>query len=78
MENRIYPDVFVAEFEEALRVLAVLPGAGTAYPQAGIPGLRRLYVQKVACHLYYTFDEREVIIRAFWGARRQRGPRFRS
>lgn len=78
IENRIHQDVFVTEFEEALRVLAILPGAGTAYPQAGIPGLRRLYLQKVACHLYYTFDEADVIVRALWGARRQRGPRLRS
>lgn len=77
IENRIHQDVFVAEFEEALRVLAILPGAGTPYEQAGVPGLRRLYVQKVACHLYYTFSEFDVIVRAFWGARRQRGPRFR-
>jgi hypothetical protein len=56
----------------------LLPGAGAAYPQGGIPGVRRLYVPKVACHLYYTFDEREVIVRALWGARRDRGPRFGS
>jgi len=78
IENRIHQDVFVAEFEEALRILASLPGAGTPYLQGGIVGVRRLYVQKVACHLYYTFDEREVVVRALWGARRQRGPRFRS
>jgi len=78
IENRIHQDVFVAEFEEALRVLAFLPGAGTPYPAGGIAGLRRLYVQKVACHLYYTFDDREVVVRALWGARRQHGPRFRS
>lgn len=78
IENRIHQDVFVAEFEEALRILAWLPGAGTAYRQAGIEGLRRLYVPKVACHLYYTFDERAVIVRALWGARRERGPRLRS
>ena len=78
IENRIHQDLFVAEFEEALRILALLPGAGTAYPHGGIVGLRRLYVQKVACHLYYTFDERDVIVRALWGAHRQRGPRFRS
>lgn len=76
--NRIHQDVFVAEFEEALRILALLPGAGTPYLQGGIVGVRRLYVQKVACHLYYTFDDREVLVRALWGARRQRGPRFRS
>jgi hypothetical protein len=52
LENRIHTDVFTAEFEQVLRVLALLPGAGTAYPQAGIVGLRRLYIPKVACHLY--------------------------
>ena len=78
IENRIHGDIFVSEFEEALQVLALLPGAGMTYPQAGIPGVRRLYVPKVACHLYYTFDERKVIVRALWGARRERGPRFRA
>ena len=78
LEDRIHADVFVTEFEEALRVLAWLPGAGTPYPQAGIAGVRRIYVRKVACHLYYTFDEQEVIVRAFWGARRRRGPRLNS
>lgn len=77
MENRIHQDVFAAEFEEAVRVMTLLPGAGNAYPQAGIPGLRRLYVPKIACHLYYTFDEHEVIVRALWGARRRRGPALR-
>ena len=74
IENRIHHDVFAAEFEEAVRVLALLPGAGTTYPPGGITGLRRLYVPKVACHLYYTFNEDEVIVRALWGARRLRGP----
>ena len=76
IENRIHQDVFVVEFEEALRVLAILPGAGTAYPQGGIAGLRRLYVQKVASHLYYTFDDRQLVIRALWHARRGSGPEF--
>ena len=76
LENRIHTEVFVTEFEQALRVLALLPGAGTSYPQAGIVGLRRTYVPKVACHLYYTFDEHEVIVRALWGARLRRGPQL--
>lgn len=60
--------------EEAIRILAFLPGAGTTYPQADVAGLRRIYLRKVACHIYYTFDEQDVIVRAFWGARRGRGP----
>ena len=75
-QNRIHTDVFATEFEEALRILAWLPGAGTSYAETSVAGLRRIYVRKLACHLYYTFDEQEVIVRAFWGARRRRGPRL--
>jgi plasmid stabilization system protein ParE len=78
IENRVHIDVFADELEEGLRVLMWLPGAGTPYPEAGIPGIRRVYVPKVACHLYYTFDDDNVIVRAFWGARRRRGPRLNA
>jgi len=77
LENRIHIEVFATEFEDALRILRLLPGAGTLYPSPGIPGLRRLYLRKVGCHLYFTFDEQDVIVRAVWGARRRRGPSIR-
>ena len=59
LENRIHTDIFAADLEGALRILAVLPGAGTPYVYPDVPGLRRVYLRKVACHLYYTFDEHE-------------------
>ena len=71
-ENRDYKDVFAEEFEQALRVLALLPGVGAPYTRSGMPALRRVYLGKVACHIYYTFDDEEVIVRAVWGARRGR------
>jgi len=74
LENRTQTDIFANELEQALKVLAVLPGAGTLYPRAGVVGLRRIYLRKVGCHVYYTFDEHEVIVRALWGARRDKGP----
>lgn len=74
LRNRTHTDILAAELEQALKVIAVLPGAGTLYPQAGVAGLRRIYLRKVACHIYYTFDEHEVVVRAFWGARRDKGP----
>jgi len=76
LEHRDYPEIFAAELEQAVKILAVLPGAGTPYAAAEVPGLRRLYLEKVAHHLYYTFDDEQVIVRAFWGARRGRGPVF--
>lgn len=45
-------DIFAAELEHAIRIVAALPAAGTAYPDAGMPGLRRIFLRKVACHLY--------------------------
>jgi plasmid stabilization system protein ParE len=74
VQNREHAGLFAEELEAALRVLALLPGAGTNYPDAGVPGLRRLYLRKLTCHLYYTFDDESVIVRALWGARRERGP----
>jgi plasmid stabilization system protein ParE len=61
VENRTYTEVFASELEEAVRILAFLPGVGTPYPRAGVVGLRRIYLRKVACHVYYTFDENDVI-----------------
>jgi hypothetical protein len=76
LENRDYLDLFATDLESAVRLLAVLPSVGTPYTHAGISGLRRLYLEKITCHLYYTFDDDAVIVRALWGARRERGPVF--
>ena len=44
--------------------------------QSPVPGVRRVYLRRVAVHLYYTFEDARVIVRARWGARRERGPRI--
>jgi plasmid stabilization system protein ParE len=76
LANRNHVDVFAKELDDALRIVAALPGAGTLYARSPVAGVRRLYLRKVSAHLYYTFDDDEVIVRAFWGARRERGPRI--
>ncbi len=76
LENREHQTLFAIELERAIEILALLPGAGTPYTPSEVPDLRRLYVRKLGCHLYYTFDSDEVIVRALWGARRERGPTF--
>ena len=75
-ENREHPEVFAEELEQALKIVARLPGAGTVYARSPVPGVRRVYLRRVALHLYYTFDDSEVIVRALWGARRERGPQL--
>lgn len=49
--NRDYRELFALELEDAVRMVVLLPGAGTLYPEPGIPGLRRLYLQKIGCHI---------------------------
>jgi plasmid stabilization system protein ParE len=74
LKNRDHQALFAAQLERAIEIIATLPGAGTPYPHADTPGLRRFFVRKLNCHLYYTFDDEEVIVRALWGASRERGP----
>lgn len=74
--NRDYQDVFAEELESAVKLLGFLPGIGTSYQHGSAAEMRRFYIRKVDCHLYYTFDEDEVIVWALWGARRERGPRL--
>lgn len=76
LNNRTHTELFASELEQAMKVIATLPGAGTDYPDAGIEGLRRIFLRKTACHVYYTFDDDTVIVRALWGARRRHGPDF--
>jgi plasmid stabilization system protein ParE len=74
LENREHRELFVTELDAAIQVVAMLPGAGTPYAHPVVAGLRRVYLRGLDCHLYYTFDDHEVIVRAIWGARRERGP----
>jgi hypothetical protein len=74
LENRDHVNVFAEELEQALQIIAFLPGAGSIYPRSPIPDVRRVYLRRVALHLYYTFSDDEVIVRALWGAHRERRP----
>jgi len=74
LTNRDHTEVFSEELEQALKIIATLPGAGTLYVQSPVPGIRRVYLRRIDAHLYYTFDDERVLVRALWGARRERGP----
>lgn len=76
LEHRNHRSLFEVELGAALNLLALLPGIGTPYELSPMPGVRRLYLDKVACHLYYTYDDEQIIIRSMWGATRGRGPSF--
>ena len=73
-KNRDNKEVFEIALEHTLARIATHPETGAACRRPIPRGLRRCYVTKIACHLYYTSDEHTVMVRALWGARRARGP----
>jgi len=73
-KNRNNQEIFELELEQAFAQISTLPGSGARYRVVNISGLRRLYLRKIDCHLYYSADERTVLVQALWGARRGRGP----
>ena len=67
LENRIHTEILATELEEALRIVAFLPGAGTSYPDAGVAGLRRIYLRtatarKLAVLVYRTLKDHLVYV----------------
>jgi plasmid stabilization system protein ParE len=77
-ENSAYPEVLQHDLDKAIETVSILPGVGARYPAAPVLGVRRLYLDRLMSHIYYTYDEREVVIRALWHARRGSGPDFGS
>jgi plasmid stabilization system protein ParE len=74
--SSVRPEILHDDLEEAIEMLAVVPAIGSPYKAAPIAGIRRFYLERLMSHLYYTFDERELVIRALWHARRGSGPVF--
>jgi plasmid stabilization system protein ParE len=75
-ENATRPEILEQDLNEALKMVSLVPGIGQPYPSAPVPGVRRLYLERLMSHLYYTYSEREVVVRALWHARRGSGPDF--
>jgi plasmid stabilization system protein ParE len=75
-ENSVRPEILHDDLEEAVEMLSMLPGIGSHYPAAPIRDVRRLYLERLTSHIYYTYNDREVIIRAIWHARRGTSPDF--
>jgi plasmid stabilization system protein ParE len=72
--NRAQADAFTSDLERTIGLIATLPGVSSSYPR--VPGMRRVFVERIGVHVYFTFGDESVIVRAVWGARRRRGPRL--
>lgn len=73
-ENSVRPQILHEDLSAAIRLVAALPGVGTPYLDAPVAGVRRLYLERLTAHLYFTFDDELVVIRALWHSRRGSGP----
>lgn len=75
-EHRDARELFVTEFQEVLRQLAVAPTIGQRYRRARGKLIQRVLMPKTRCHVYYFHDlNRDIVeIHSIWGARRRRGP----
>jgi plasmid stabilization system protein ParE len=74
LENSSRPEILHHDLDAAVKLLSAVPGIGSLYPAAPIPGVRRFYLERLMSHLYYTYDQRELVIRALCHARRGLGP----
>jgi plasmid stabilization system protein ParE len=72
--NREQAATFASDLDRTVNLIATLPGVSSNYTQ--VPGMRRVFVERIGVHVYFTFDDDSVTIRAVWGARRRRGPRL--
>jgi hypothetical protein len=70
-------ELFVTEFEEALRHLDGAPAVGQRYRRVGGKLIQRLLMPKTRCHIYYFHDVERRYRNSFDpGARRRLGPRL--
>jgi plasmid stabilization system protein ParE len=76
--NSVRPQILHEDLQAALELLATLPSIGSVYQASPVPDTRRFYLERLLCHLYYTFDEHDLVIRAVWHVRRGFGPEFGS
>ena len=76
--NRDSKDLFVEEFEQALKRLSSMPEAAPRYRRVRGKTIPRVLMEKTRCHVYYACDrEHDLIeIHSVWGARRGRGPKL--
>ena len=74
--NRDAKDLFLIEFEQTLRQLAMTADLGQPYRRIRGKLIQRVLMKKTRCHVYYWHDpERGMVeIHSVWGARRRRGP----
>jgi plasmid stabilization system protein ParE len=72
------PDALEEELRTALDLIAATPGIGGVARNVSLPGVRRIFLNRVNYFLYYrpAAESRQVEVVALWHVRRGSGPRL--
>jgi plasmid stabilization system protein ParE len=80
-ENRpATADLFDQEFLDAVALISERPELFPSYRKIGDTGIRRVLMEKTACHLYYEVDEEAGVVRILsaWAAVRGMPPSLKK
>ena len=74
--RRASPNLFVDEFEQALRWLREMPAIGSRFRRSTVPGVRRILLRRSRYWVYYIPDESHslVYVLAVWSGHRGSDP----
>jgi hypothetical protein len=72
-------DLFEQEFSEAIALISERPELFPMHRRIGQREIRRVLMEKTACHLYYELDKAAEVVRVVsaWGATRGLPPSLR-
>jgi plasmid stabilization system protein ParE len=72
------PNALEEEIRTALQLISTTPGIGENARNVALPGVRRIFLNRVKYHLYYRPNTKTqtVEVVAFWHVRRGTGPRL--
>ena len=74
---RPLPPCFCGNLVYVVELLMHSPTLGAAYEAQHFDGpVRRVLLERSACHLFYGQLGDELVILCVWGARRKRGPKL--
>jgi plasmid stabilization system protein ParE len=68
------PGAVEGELAKAIDLIAAQPGIGARAEDRDLPGVRRIRLDRIGYHLYYSATAERIDILALWHVRRGSGP----
>jgi plasmid stabilization system protein ParE len=68
------PGAIDVELAKAIDLISAQPGIGARADDPDLPGVRRIRLDRIGYHLYYSATSERIEILALWHVRRGSGP----